>query len=523
MKIPRALSCLGLLLALPAGPARAQIAANATAYVKPNVVIILSDDVGYGDVGYNGATKVATPAIDALAAGGLKFTDGHCISSTCTPSRYALLTGEYAFRNRNAVILPGNAPLVIDPAGPTLPKLMKDAGYATGFVGKWHLGLGDGHLDWNGRLAPGPDEIGFDYSFFLPATPDRVPCVYVEDHQVVGLTPGDPLAVDYKQKIGDDPTGAEHPELLRYPANRQHSGTIVDHISRIGFMAGGHSARWVDEQMAATFLGKAQGFVEQHQKEPFFLYYFPHNIHVPRAPNDKFLKTSQCGIRGDDIEELDSVVGAFMGTLKRLGLDQNTLVIFSSDNGPIFTDGYADGSDREANGHRPAGPWRGGKYQLYEGGTRVPFIVSWPGRVTPGTSGALVSQLDLYASLADLVGAHAAIAQRPDSQDVLDALMGTSSTGRTQLVEQDKGPGLALREGNWKLAVPGAHEKALPVEDGDTLSPPMPARVQLYDLAADPHEDHDVAAQHPDIVQRMTVELAQIKGANGEPGPPPGP
>ena len=426
MKIQRAICCLGLPLALMNG-ARADDPASAPtagSSARPNIVVILSDDVGYGDVGCNGATKVATPAIDALAAGGLNFSDGHCTSSTCTPSRYSLLTGEYAFRNRKAVILPGNAPLVIDPAGPTLPKLLKSAGYATGFVGKWHLGLGNGNLDWNGDLAPGPDEIGFDYSYFLPATPDRVPCVYVEDHRVVGLAPDDPLAVDYQKKIGDDPTGLEHPELLRYPADRQHSGTIVDHLSRIGFMQGGHAARWVDEEMAATFLDKAQNFVQQHRGGPFFLYYCPHNIHVPRAPNGKFLQTSQCGLRGDDLEELDSVVGAFMATLKQLGLEKNTLVIFSSDNGPIFLDGYADGSAQEANGHLPAGPWRGGKYQLYEGGTRVPFIVSWPGRVTPGKSDALVSQLDLYASLADLVGAHGAGAQRPDSEDVLGALLG---------------------------------------------------------------------------------------------------
>ena len=264
-----------------------------------------------------------------------------------------------------------------------------------------------------------PDEIGFDYSYFLPATPDRVPCVYIEDHNVINLSPNDPLSVSYEHKIGDEPTGWNHPELLRYPADAQHSGTIVDHISRIGFMAGGHSAWWTDSEMARQFLTKAQAFVQTNKDKPFFLYYAPHNIHVPRAPNEKFLHTSECGIRGDSIEELDSKVGEFLDTLKQLNLTDNTLVIFSSDNGPIFNDGYADGSIKEANGHKPAGPYRGGKYQIYEGGTRLPFIVSWPGKITPGVSSALVNQVDLYASMADLIGARDAAKLRPDSQDVL--------------------------------------------------------------------------------------------------------
>jgi len=372
---------------------------------KPNVIVILCDDVGYGDVGCDGATKVTTPNIDRLAAGGLRFTDGHCSASTCTPSRYSILTGQYSFRNPRAHILPGNAPLAIDPHSPTLPAMLKKAGYTTGFVGKWHLGLGDGHIDWNGVIAPGPNEIGFDYSYFLPATPDRVPCVYIENHGIVNLSPDDPVSVSYEHKVGNDPTGAERPDLCRYPAEAvSHNGTIVDHISRIGFMAGGHSARWVDEEMAQRFLSKATAFVEQNKNKPFFLYYAPHNIHVPRAPNGKFLHTSECGIRGDSIEELDSVVGGFMDALKRLNLTGNTLVIFSSDNGPIFNDGYADGAVKEANGHMPGGPYRGGKYQIYEAGTRVPFIVSWPGKIAPGVSPALVNQVDLFASLADLAG-----------------------------------------------------------------------------------------------------------------------
>jgi arylsulfatase A len=478
----------------------------------PNIVIILADDLGYGDVGCYGATKVKTPNIDAIAANGLRFTDGHTTASTCTPSRYSILTGEYSFRNKRAVILTGDAKMLIDPAKPTLPAMLKNAGYATGFVGKWHLGLGDGRIDWNGAISPGPGEIGFDSSYFLPATPDRVPCVYVEDHNVVNLTPGDSLSVNYQHKIGNEPTGFSNPKLLRYKADAQHSGTIIDHISRIGWMAGGHSAWWTDETMAETLVTKAEDFVQKNKDAPFFLYYAPHNIHVPRAPNEKYLHTSECGIRGDSIEELDAVVGEFMAKLKELNLLDNTIVIFSSDNGPIFNDGYADGSIKEANGHKPAGPYRGGKYQIYEGGTRLPFIVSWPGKVAPGVSAAMVNQLDLYASFADLIGKSDLAQARPDSMDVLPALLGKATTARTTMVEQSP-TRLAIRDGSWKYIPAGIEPKKRKLEEGDTTQgAPTPAIQQLYDLDTDPNEAHNVAADHLDIVQKMSDELKQAMG-----------
>ncbi|HEX4141351.1 MAG TPA: sulfatase-like hydrolase/transferase, partial [Candidatus Methylacidiphilales bacterium] len=310
------------------------------------------------------------------------------------------------------------------------------------------------------------------------------------------------------------------PGLLRYRADAQHSGTIVDHISRIGYMAGGHSAWWTDEDMAQQFLGQAQDFVKKNKDHPFFLYYCPHNIHVPRAPNGRFLHTSECGIRGDSIEELDATVGEFLKTLKDEGLTGKTLVIFSSDNGPIFNDGYADGSIKEANGHKPAGPYRGGKYQIYEGGTRVPFIVSWPGIVAPGNSSALVNQIDLYASIADLIGAPQSTPSRPDSVDVLKALLGHSTEGRTSMVEQDFGPTLALREGPWKFVGPHKQERQdhKLMEEGDTTQgPSLAPGIALYNLEDDPHEDHDVAAQHPDIVRKMSAELDKIRAAGTTP------
>jgi arylsulfatase A-like enzyme len=335
----------------------------APAWSRPrNIVLIMTDDLGYGDVGCYGATKVKTPNVDRLAAAGLRFTDGHCTSATCTPSRYALLMGEYPWRKKGTNILPGDAALIIEPGRTTLPSVLKRAGYTTGVVGKWHLGLGRGNLDWNKPIKPGPLEIGFDYAFLIPATVDRVPCVFVEDHAVVGLDPADPIRVSYEQKVGDDPTGREHPELLKVKLTHGHDGTIVNGISRIGFMSGGKAARWVDEDIADTITGKAVSFIERNRDKPFFLYFATHDVHVPRAPHQRFVGTSGCGTRGDVIRQMDWSVGQVLDALERLKLADDTLVIFTSDNGPVLDDGYADGAVELLNGHSPAGPWRGGKY-----------------------------------------------------------------------------------------------------------------------------------------------------------------
>ena len=306
---------------------------------KPNIIIFYVDDLGYGDVSSYGATRVSTPNIDKLASGGVKFTDGHSSAATCTPSRYSLLTGEYAFRN-NAAVLPGDAPLLIDVDKPTLPKMLQKAGYKTAVVGKWHLGLGDGTIDWNTDVKPGPLEVGFDYSFLLPATGDRVPTVYLENYRVVDLAEDDSLRVSYKKKIGDRPTGRENPELLRYSADGQHSNTIVNGVSRIGFMAGGESAEWVDEEFPRVFTGKANEFMDSVGDDPFFLFFSFHDIHVPRLPHDTFMGATEMGVRGDAIVQMDWTVGEVMRMLREKGLDKNTLVIFTSDNGPVLDDGY---------------------------------------------------------------------------------------------------------------------------------------------------------------------------------------
>jgi arylsulfatase A-like enzyme len=498
---------LALAMLLPAVPV------PAAAPEKPNIVIIYCDDIGFGDLSCYGATKIHTPNLDQLAGEGLRFVNAHATASTCTPSRFSLLTGEYSFRNQGAHILDGDAPLLIPPGTPTLPALLKKAGYTTGVVGKWHLGLGAGDTDWNGAVKPGPLEIGFDYSFIIPTTPDRVPCVYVENHHVVGLDTNDPIEISYKHPVGNDPTGADHPELLRYPADKQHSGTIVDRISRIGWMSGGHAARWKDEDMAATLLRQAEQFVEQNRERPFFLYYAVHDVHAPRAPNDRFIGKSQCGIRGDMVLELDWCVGEFMAALRRLKLDENTLVIFSCDNGPLFLDGYEDGSLLAANGTTPAGPFRGGKYRIYEGGTRLPFITWWPGQIKPGVSDALISHVDLLASLAALAKVSLPKNAGPDSENMLSALLGRSPVGRQSLIEQSPNR-LAIVQADWKYIPPGpALRWGATLIPGNTAGPADWTNAQLFNLSQDQGETNNLAEKYPERVQRLADLLQQNRAA----------
>lgn len=432
---------------------------HASVVQKPNIIVIYADDVGYGDVGCYGATAIDTPNIDALAERGLRFTAGYATASTCTPSRYSLLTGDYPFRNQRAgqeKVLPGNAPLIIDTSRPTLPSMLKSVGYTTALVGKWHLGLGTytEPLDWNIHIKPGPAEVGFDYSFHIAATGDRVPSLYIENGRIVGLDPNDPVEVSYHAPIGTYPTGRSHPHLLRIQSDEQHSGTIVNGVGRIGWMSGGYSARWNDEMMGDTFLGKALEFIENSQGKPFFLLYAAHENHVPRLPHLRFLGSSGLGVRGDVVVQLDWCVGKIVESLKNSGQLENTLIVFSSDNGPAIFDGYYDGAWEKNGEHRAAGPWRGSKYSTWEGACRVPFIVSWPGTIDPGRSTAIVSQADLLASFASLTGAELPDAFRTDSQNLIELLTGRSNKGREHVVLQ--GVGIkSIRSGDWKYVPPG--------------------------------------------------------------------
>ncbi|MEW6236993.1 MAG: arylsulfatase [Candidatus Omnitrophota bacterium] len=475
----------------------------------PNIVLIYADDLGYGDVSCYGATKISTPNIDKLGSQGVRFTHSHSPSATCTPSRYALLTGEYAWRKKGTGVLPGDARLIIQPGRTTLPSLLKKAGYRTGAVGKWHLGLGDAKLDWNGEIIPGPLDIGFDYNFLIPATGDRVPCVFVENRRVAGLDPNDPIQVSFAQPVGAEPTGKNHPELLKMHPSQGHDQTIVNGISRIGYMSGGHAARWVDENIADVITVKAISFIETNKDRPFFLYFATHDIHVPRVPHPRFQGKSGLGPRGDAILQLDACVGEIMNTLERLNLTDNTLVIFTSDNGPVIDDGYKDEAVEKLNGHTPSGPLRGGKYSAFDAGTRVPFILRWPRKIKPGQSNALVSQIDFMASLAAFTRQELGDQDAPDSFNILPALLGESPTGREYLIEHARV--LSIIEGDWKYIEPGKGPK-INVDTNTELG--IDAAPQLYNLKTDIGEKINVAEQHPDRVKELSALLQKIK-ANG--------
>ncbi|XOV91612.1 MAG: arylsulfatase [Bacteroidota bacterium] len=472
---------------------------------KPNIVIIYLDDLGYGDVGAYGSIALKTPNIDKLAYGGVRFTNGYASSATCTPSRYAILTGVYPWREKDAKILPGTAPLLIGTDQMTVPKMLKNAGYKTGIVGKWHLGLGAGNVNWNEKITPGPNEVGFDYSFILAATQDRVPTVYIKNGFVVGLDPNDPIEVNYQKNFEGEPTGLDNPELTTMKWHHGHNNSIVNGIPRIGFMKGGKSALWSDIDMADTFLDEAQKFVKENKKTPFFLYYAMQQPHVPRTPHPRFEGQSGMGPRGDAIVEADWCLGEFMKTLEEEGVLENTLIIFSSDNGPVLNDGYYDGAEEKIGDHTPWGPYRGGKYSLFEAGTHLPFITYWKGKIEPSVSDALVCQLDLFSSLASLVGSKERIA---DSEDLMDTFLGRSLKGRESLVIEATSR-TALRKGDWAMIPPypgPAINNQVKIELGNSKE------YQLYHLKDDMGEQNNLAESNPEKLSEMKAIYEKIRG-----------
>ena len=418
---------------------------------KTNIIFIMTDDVGYGDLGSYGATVVRTPNLDILASQGMRFTNAHSEASVCSPSRFSMLTGVYAWRPpalSNGILSP-TAALTIPTTQLTVASLLKGAGYTTAVVGKWHLGLGSGTLDFNAAITPGPREIGFDYSFIIPSTGDRIPCVYLENRNVYKYNASEPITIGNP----GTPTGTSNPGMLLYPADVQHSGTICNGISRIGLFNGGQSARWNDEFMIDTLTDKAIRFIENNQSNPFFLYFSTHDVHVPRWPDPRFRGQSQCGIRCDALMEMDWSVGQIMATLTRLNLNDSTLLIFSSDNGPVIEDGYTDGSQANLNGHTPSGPLTGGKYDMTEGGARVPFIARWPGRIPAGSVNAqLIAQQDMMATFAAMNNLTLPGGVCWDTKNILPTLQNINVVSRTSLIVQNnQAANLAILSGDYKL------------------------------------------------------------------------
>lgn len=480
---------------------------------KPNVILIYADDIGYGDLNCYGHGKVPTPNVDKLAQSGILFTNAHATAATSTPSRYAMLTGEYAWRKKGTGVAAGNAGMIIRPERFTMPDMFQQSGYNTGVVGKWHLGLGDktAQQNWNAKLDMGPSDIGFDYSYIMAATGDRVPCVWVENEKVVNLDANDPISVSYKKNFEGEPTGKDNPELLyKQKPSHGHDMSIVNGISRIGYMKGGKSALWVDENIADSITTKALDFISSNKDNPFFLYLATNDIHVPRVPHPRFAGKSGLGPRGDALLEFDWTVGEVMKKLKDLGIEKNTIILLSSDNGPVVDDGYQDKAVELLGDHKPSGYFRGGKYSSFEAGTRVPFIVCWPETVKPRTSNALTSQIDWFASLAKLINFEVPQNAAPDSRNEIETILGKSTKNCDFVVEQ--ATSLSIIKDNWKYIEPNNGPAVIPwgvnIESGNLNTH------QLYDLSDDKEEMINIADKHADKVNELKSLLDQVRNNN---------
>ena len=481
----------------------------------PNVVLIFADDLGYGDLGCYGATKVQTPNIDRLAAQGRRFTDAHSASAVCTPSRYALLTGDYPLRHGKGGVwgpLGHTAGLLIGTDRQTLGKVFQEAGYATAGIGKWHLGFGEGTCDWNRLLRPGPLEVGFDYYFGVPKVNSGFPYVYVENDRIVGWDPKDPLRIDRKSP---SPTPTFPPEAGRKSPN---------------IFAGAKKAHEIyhDERTASVLAEKAVAWIAGNKGKPFFLYLPTTNIHHPFTPAPRFKGTSQCGLYGDFIHELDWMVGEVVKCLEENGVADNTLVIFTSDNGGMFNVGGQAAWDA---GHRLNGELLGFKFGAWEGGHRIPFIAKWPGKIEAGSvSRQLLCNVDMVATMAALTGIKLKDGHARDSVNLLPALTGEPEAQiRDHLVlAPHKSKCLSVRKGKWMYigsqgsggftaAKRGAHAFGGPaaiayagyknsdIENGKTKKDAPPA--QLYDLETDIRQTKNLFRQHPEVVKELSALL----------------
>lgn len=479
---------------------------------RPNVILLVADDLGYGDISCYGATRVSTPRIDSIANSGIRFTDCHAAASTSTPSRYSLLTGEYCFRRTDTGIATGDAQMIIRPEQYTIADMFKSVGYQTAAIGKWHLGLGSkaGQQTWNTKLDVGVNDLGFDYSYVMAATADRVPCVFIEDGKIANFDPSAPIQVSYSSNFAGEPTGAANPELLtKLRSSHGHNNSIVNGIGRIGYMKGGGKALWRDEDIADSIMAHAIKYIEEHKDAPFFMYLGTNDVHVPRYPHERFRGKSPMGLRGEAILQFDYSIGLLADALQRLGLAENTLLIITSDNGPVLDDGYQDQAVALAGSHKPAGDFRGAKYSALEAGTTVPFIVSWANGAESGkVSNALTAQIDLIGSMAALVGAEIPVAKAADSQNQLDTWLGRNETPRDYVLCMAQNRTLTLRKNEWKYIEPsnGAAIQNGPRTETGYLSTP-----QLYNLSTDIHEDNNLYSSNAAKAAEMETLLAKIR------------
>ncbi len=465
---------------------------------RPNVVIIVADDIGYGDMGCYGAKLIKTPNVDRLAERGVRFSNAYSPASTSSPTRYSLLTGEYAWR-KGVGILAGDAPLSIDTERNTLPKQMKSMGYKTAIVGKWHLGLGteESPIDYNRKVKQGGmKDVGFDYSFIYPATNDRVPTIFMECDKSVGLDRRDPIEVSYKGKVGDDPTGKENPNLLRLVnLSKYHSGTIVNGVSRIGWMSGGYEARWRDEELTETLLDKAVAFIDRNANKPLFLYFATHTAHEPRVAGNRFHGVSKAGLYGDVIEEFDYSVGEIVASLERNGILDNTLIIVTSDNGPMVKEGYLDGAAEGIGSHDPFAGLSGAKYSLLEGGTRVPFVAAWgSGIKSPFVQSQRFCYIDLLATISHITNSEGDFHDSRDASELFfDA---NAATYRPYILTQNNPGNITLRRGDWKY-IPSVKRQ----------------RAALYNLVDDPRERENLVndPKHRDLIATFNNDIKELR------------
>ena len=501
-----------LALASVSNAVCAQVGNRGEEQELPNVILIYADDLGYGDLECYGACNVHTPNVNRLAEHGIRFTNGYAAASTSTPSRYSLLTGEYAWRRNDTGIARGDAGMIVKPWQYTMADMFKSAGYVTAALGKWHLGLGEktGCQDWNAPLPAALGDLGFDYSYIMAATADRVPCVFIENGKVANYDSSAPIYVSYEKNFTGEPTGRDNPELLyNLRSSHGHDQSIVNGIGRIGYMKGGGKALWKDENIADSITAHAIDFIQKHKDERFFMYFATNDVHVPRFPHPRFRGKNKMGLRGEAIMQFDWSVGQLLEALDELGLTENTLIILSSDNGPVVDDGYQDRAEELLNGHTPAGALRGGKYSTFEGGTRVPVIVHWPREIRmPQVSEVIVSQIDWLASLASLVGAKIPSGSAPDSYDRMGNLLGTDDTDRPWVIEHAANNTLSVRTPDWKYIEPNDDprtiQKTTNTELGNSSEP------QLYDMTVE-GERENVATRYPAKVFELQSILRQVR------------